>query len=102
MFLSPDLKPIMGETCFPVDDKYGRPGFKTVLRRIKEAWDSKRGLLYESGNNVIQQLSDALSTSETSKELTEGLAQQAVQLCASQVNLRIFLLRRICTPACPI
>ena len=86
MFLSPDLKPIMGGTYFPPNEKYGRPGFKTVLRRIKEAWDSKRGLIYESGNNVIQQLSDALSTSETSKELTNGLAQQAMQLCASQVE----------------
>ena len=86
VFLSPDLKPIMGGTYFPPDDKYDRPGFKTVLRRIKEAWDSKRGLLYESWNNVIKQILDALSTSETSKELTEGLAQEAVQLCASQVE----------------
>lgn len=85
VFLTPDLKPIMGGTYFPPDDKYGRPGFKTVLRRVKEAWDSKKGLLRDSGNNVIQQLSDALSTSETSQELTEGLAQQAVQLCASQL-----------------
>jgi len=32
VFLSPDLKPLMGGTYFPPDDKYGRPGFKTVLR----------------------------------------------------------------------
>lgn len=32
VFLSPDLKPLMGGTYFPPDDKYGRPGFKTLLR----------------------------------------------------------------------
>jgi uncharacterized protein YyaL (SSP411 family) len=32
VFLSPNLKPLMGGTYFPPDDKYGRPGFKTVLR----------------------------------------------------------------------
>ena len=32
VFLSTNLKPLMGGTYFPPDDKYGRPGFKTVLR----------------------------------------------------------------------
>lgn len=32
VFLSPDLKPLMGGTYFPPDDEYGRPGFKTILR----------------------------------------------------------------------
>lgn len=34
VFLTPDLKPMMGGTYFPPDDKYGRPGFKTVLRLV--------------------------------------------------------------------
>lgn len=32
VFLSPNLKPLMGGTYFPPDDKYGRTGFKTILR----------------------------------------------------------------------
>lgn len=32
VFLSPDLKPLMGGTYFPADDLHGRPGFKSVLR----------------------------------------------------------------------
>lgn len=32
VFLSPNLKPMMGGTYFPPDDKYNRAGFKTVLR----------------------------------------------------------------------
>ncbi|KAH9328379.1 hypothetical protein KI387_000487, partial [Taxus chinensis] len=85
VFLTPDLKPMMGGTYFPPDDKYGRPGFKTVLRRVKEAWDSKKILLHESGESAIRQLAEALSTSAVSRELTEGLPQQAVELCANQL-----------------
>lgn len=33
-FLSPDLKPLMGGTYFPPEDKFGRPGFKTILRCV--------------------------------------------------------------------
>lgn len=36
VFLSPSLKPLMGGTYFPPDDKYGRPGFKTILRCKKK------------------------------------------------------------------
>ena len=36
VFLTPDLKPIMGGTYFPPEDSYGRPGFATVLRTISE------------------------------------------------------------------
>jgi len=63
-----------------------------VFRRVKEAWDSKKHLLVDSGDNVIRQLAEALSTSTVSRELTEGLAQQALQLCASEVNFRDYLL----------
>lgn len=30
VFLTPDLKPLAGGTYFPPEDRYGRPGFKTV------------------------------------------------------------------------
>lgn len=40
VFLTPDLNPIGGGTYFPSEDKFGRPGFKTILlkmsRQVKE------------------------------------------------------------------
>ncbi|KAF5931342.1 hypothetical protein HYC85_032215 [Camellia sinensis] len=85
-FLSPDLKPLMGGTYFPPDDKYGRPGFKTVLRKVKEAWDSKRDVLIKSGSFAIEQLSEALSASANSNRLPDGLSQKALELCAEQLS----------------
>ncbi|PIN01246.1 protein containing a thioredoxin domain [Handroanthus impetiginosus] len=84
-FLSPDLKPLMGGTYFPPDDKYGRPGFKTVLRKVKEAWDTKKDALVQSGTFAIEQLSEALSAIARSQKLPEGLSERAWQKCAEQL-----------------
>ncbi|XP_057461629.1 uncharacterized protein LOC130751906 [Actinidia eriantha] len=85
VFLSPDLKPLMGGTYFPPDDNYGRPGFKTVLRKVKEAWENKRDVLVKSGAFAIEQLSEALSASANSNRLADGLPRKALELCAEQL-----------------
>ncbi|TYH43494.1 hypothetical protein ES332_D11G132300v1 [Gossypium tomentosum] len=86
VFLSPDLKPLMGGTYFPPEDKYGRPGFKTILRKVKDAWDNKRDMIVKSGAFAIEQLSEALSASAGSNQLPDGLAQNALRLCAEQLS----------------
>ncbi|XP_030508262.2 uncharacterized protein LOC115722977 [Cannabis sativa] len=86
VFLSPDLKPFMGGTYFPPEDKYGRPGFKTILRKVKEAWDTKRDTLVKSGAFAIEQLSEALSAAASSNKLPDGLPQNALRLCAEQLS----------------
>ena len=40
VFLTPDQQPFFAGTYFPPTDKYGRPGFPTLLRRIAEFWRS--------------------------------------------------------------
>ncbi|KAK9945603.1 hypothetical protein M0R45_011111 [Rubus argutus] len=86
VFLSPDLKPLMGGTYFPPEDKYGRPGFKTILRKVKEAWETKRDVLVKSGAFAIEQLSAALSTSASSEKLPDGVPKNALRLCAEQLS----------------
>ncbi|KAK7259411.1 hypothetical protein RIF29_25018 [Crotalaria pallida] len=86
VFLSPDLKPLMGGTYFPPDDKYGRPGFKTILRKVKVAWDSKRDMLVKSGASAIEQLSEALSASSVSDKLPDGVSDEALGLCSEQLS----------------
>jgi len=55
-WLTPDLKPFMGGTYFPKEDRFGRPGFKTILARIDELWKTKRAELVESGDQVAAHL----------------------------------------------
>lgn len=60
-----------------------------LIRRVKEVWATKKDALREAGDQVVQQLAEATSASSTSQDLPEGIAQQAVQLCANQVKLRL-------------
>ncbi len=52
VFLTPDLKPFYGGTYYPPEDRYGRPGFRTVLLRIAEAWEKDRGNVIQVANRI--------------------------------------------------
>jgi uncharacterized protein YyaL (SSP411 family) len=58
VFLTPDLKPFFGGTYFPPEDKWGRPGFKTVLARIHELWQRDREKLARSGDELVKRLQE--------------------------------------------
>lgn len=58
-----------------------------VIRKVKDAWDSKSDMLVKSGAYAIEQLTEALSASASSKKLPDGLPQNALRLCAEQVSL---------------
>ncbi|CAO3661957.1 unnamed protein product [Umbelopsis ramanniana] len=56
VFLTPDKYPIFGATYFPPDDKQGRPGFKTVLKRVAQMWEATPDTLKENATDTIEQL----------------------------------------------
>jgi len=56
VWLTPDLKPFIGGTYFPPDDRYGRSGFGRILEQIANAWRTDREKIVESSIDVIQQL----------------------------------------------
>ena len=63
VWLTPDLKPFVGGTYFPPEDRYGQPAFKKVLERIATAWKQDREKIAESGNKIV----DALRESQVSQ-----------------------------------
>src|SRR5579864_6888511 len=56
VFLTPELKPFFGGTYFPPDNRYGRPGFTTILERIAEAWKNEHDRIVQSSSEVVTQL----------------------------------------------
>jgi uncharacterized protein YyaL (SSP411 family) len=56
VFLTPDLKPFLGGTYFPPEDRWGRPGFKTVLQHIARHWQTERERIVSSSEQVMDQL----------------------------------------------
>jgi len=59
VWLTPDLKPFVGGTYFPPQDRWGQPGFKKVLERIAAAWKQDHEKIAEQGTKIIAALSQA-------------------------------------------
>ena len=62
VFLTPELKPFFGGTYFPPEDKYGRPGFPTVLLRLSEAWEKDREKVVTAAGNAVDALREYTGT----------------------------------------
>ena len=78
VFLTPDLKPFVGGTYFPPEDKYGRPGFKTLLQRINDGWTKDRAGIIAHGDKVVEQLRDmAAAAKPGGTKLSEAIVLNA-------------------------
>ena len=63
VWLTPDLKPFVGGTYFPSEDRYGQPAFKKVLERIAAAWKQDHEKIVDQSSKII----DALRESQTAQ-----------------------------------
>jgi uncharacterized protein len=59
VWLTPDLKPFVGGTYFPPEDRYGQPAFKSVLERIAAAWKQDHDKIVEQGNKIVDALRES-------------------------------------------
>ncbi len=58
IWLTPELKPFVGGTYFPPEDRWGQPGFTKVLERIAAAWKQDHEKISEQGTNIITALEE--------------------------------------------
>ncbi len=86
-FVTPDLKPFFVGTYFPPTDNYGRPGFGSVLQRIREAWALDGKSLVHQAESLHQQL-EHFSSSTDSQTLAPDLLETVVRDSASMYDLR--------------
>ena len=56
VWLTPDRKPFFGGTYFPPENRWGHPGFGSILTQIASAWRDQRDKIVESAHDVIEQL----------------------------------------------
>jgi uncharacterized protein YyaL (SSP411 family) len=54
LFLTPELEPFFAGTYLPIEDRQERPGFKTVLTTLHEAWVDRRPAVEERASRVAQ------------------------------------------------
>src|SRR3979411_560295 len=61
VWLTPDLKPFVGGTYFPPEDRYGHPGFTKVLEGIATAWKENHDKIAEQGDKIVSALRESQS-----------------------------------------
>jgi uncharacterized protein YyaL (SSP411 family)/aryl-alcohol dehydrogenase-like predicted oxidoreductase len=56
VFLTPDQQPFFAGTYYPPTDKYGRPGFPTLLKRIADLWERDRDTARQQAAQLTERL----------------------------------------------
>ena len=56
MFLTPDAEPFWGGTYFPLEPRFGRPGFKDVLRLIEQTYRGDRDKVDKNRTALVEAL----------------------------------------------
>ena len=76
VWLTPDLHPFYAGTYFPPANRYGRPGFKTLLAAIADAWANRRDEIIRQSADVVEFLNTQQSAAEPG-ELSPDLLTNA-------------------------
>jgi uncharacterized protein YyaL (SSP411 family) len=79
VWLTPDLKPFVGGTYFPPEDRYGQPGFTKVLERIATAWKENRDKIVEQGGKVVSALRESQSAAGAEGKIEVAILDTAYQ-----------------------
>ena len=76
VWLTPELKPFLGGTYFPPVDRFGRPGFPTLLGRIAAAWRDDQERIVQSATETIAALR-AQSRPAVHSDMQNAASQEA-------------------------
>jgi uncharacterized protein YyaL (SSP411 family) len=79
VFLTPDLKPFYAGTYFPPEDRWGRPGFMTLLTEIARAWKDRRKSLEHQADRVVAAIEQIASGGEGQGTVNATLLRRAVE-----------------------
>jgi uncharacterized protein len=78
VWLTPDLKPIIGGTYFPATEQHGLPSFRTVLLRVAEAWKNKHDQIVASSKEITSQLETIVQPSNSpGQKVGQDILQKA-------------------------
>src|SRR5213592_3116255 len=86
VWLTPDLKPFVGGTYFPSEERYGQPGFKKVLERIAAAWKQNHENIVEQGGKIVVALRESQSAATDQGKIDPAILDTAYEQIASSYD----------------
>lgn len=78
IFMTWDKRPFMAGTYFPVQSRYGMPGFSDLLNAIAKQWNDNREELMQSADQVIAHLKKSVSVHRNGND--GDFSEKAVQI----------------------
>ncbi len=88
VFLTPALKPFYGGTYFPPDDRWGRPGFKTVLTELARVFAEERNKIQQTSEALTERLQVLSFTPKTPEILTRSVVSLAARELGTRFDAR--------------
>lgn len=80
VFLTPEGKPFLGGTYWPPEDRWGRPGFVSVLQSAAEAWKKNRERILKDSSELVRLIeSHSKEKSQASFSLGEETLRSVFQ-----------------------
>jgi uncharacterized protein len=83
VFLAPDRRPFFAGTYFPPVDNYGRPGFRTLLEKIGELWESDRDSLLAQASELTSRVEEQSEPIRPAGIGSEAISAAVGELAAS-------------------
>ena len=77
VWMTPDLKPFVGGTYFPPEERYGQPAFTKVLERIARAWKEDHDKIVEQGSKIVEALRESQSAAPGEGKIDGSVADAA-------------------------
>src|SRR5512136_878902 len=82
VFLTPDQQPFFAGTYFPPTDKYGRPGFSTLLTQIADLWERRRDDLLGQAETLTAHLGERTGPAQSGNVGEEEIRAAVRELAA--------------------
>ena len=85
VFLTPEGKAFFGGTYFPPEDRWGRPGFKSLLLRIAQLWKEDKDRIIRSAEHIFREL-QAFNSKNFKDFLDENLLLRGIGVLLSSID----------------
>ncbi len=85
VFMTPEGKAFFGGTYFPPEDRWGRPGFKSLLLRIAKLWKEERERILKSADSIYEGLLN-FSSRSYKDFVGEDLLQMGINALLASVD----------------
>ncbi len=83
VFLTPEQQPFFAGTYFPPVDRFGRPGFRTVLQKLTELWRAERSAVLDQAKELTEHVRKLSGPGESGALRLDSQRDAVAQLAQS-------------------